>query len=236
MNMESCYEYGSRAGFWRLYRMFTDRDIPVTVYGIAMALERNPDAVAAMLEADWEIASHGYRWIDYKYFSPEQEREHLQKAIAIHTRVTGERPRGWYTGRTSPHSRRLVVEEGGFLYDSDSYADDLPYWNYEYGKPHLIIPYTLDNNDMRFATAQGFNSGDQFFAYLRDAFDVLYSEGETSPKMMSIGLHCRLVGRPGRAAALARFLDYVQSRDRVWICRRLDIAQHWHKYHTPLNK
>jgi putative urate catabolism protein len=233
MNMESCYEYGSRAGFWRLYRMFTDRDIPVTVYGIAMALERNPDAVAAMLEADWEIASHGYRWIDYKYFSPEQEREHLQKAIAIHTQVTGDRPRGWYTGRTSPHSRRLVVEEGGFLYDSDSYADDLPYWNYEYGKPHLVIPYTLDNNDMRFATPQGFNSGDQFFAYLRDAFDVLYAEGDASPKMMSIGLHCRLVGRPGRAAALAKFLDYVQSHDRVWLCRRIDIAHHWHKHHKP---
>jgi putative urate catabolism protein len=233
MSMESCYEYGSRAGFWRLYRMFCDRNIPVTIYGIAMALARNPETVAAMLEADWEIASHGYRWIDYKYFSPEQEREHLQKAIAIHTQVTGERPLGWYTGRTSEHTRRLVVEEGGFLYDSDSYADDLPYWNYEYGKPHLVIPYTLDNNDMRFATPQGFNSGDQFFAYLRDAFDVLYEEGDTSPKMMSIGLHCRLVGRPGRAAALARFLDYIQSRDRVWICRRIDIAHHWHKHHKP---
>ncbi len=233
MSMESCYEYGSRAGFWRLYRMFCDRQIPVTIYGIAMALERNPEAVAAMLEADWEIASHGYRWIDYKYFSPEQEREHLQKAIAIHTEITGTRPLGWYTGRTSEHTRRLVVEEGGFLYDSDSYADDLPYWNYEYGKPHLVIPYTLDNNDMRFATPQGFNSGDQFFAYLRDAFDVLYEEGDTSPKMMSIGLHCRLVGRAGRAAALARFLDYVQSHDRVWICRRIDIAHHWHKYHKP---
>jgi putative urate catabolism protein len=234
MSMESCYEYGSRTGFWRLYRMFGDRQIPVTVYGIAMALERNPEAVAAMLEADWEIASHGYRWIDYKYFSPEQEREHLQKAIAIHTEITGSRPLGWYTGRTSEHTRRLVVEEGGFLYDSDSYADDLPYWDYSYGKPHLVIPYTLDNNDMRFATPQGFNSGEQFFAYLRDAFDVLYAEGEESPKMMSIGLHCRLVGRPGRAAALARFLDYVQSHERVWLCRRIDIAHHWHKHHKPL--
>ncbi len=234
MSMESCYEYGSRSGFWRLYRMFGDRQIPVTVYGIAMALERNPEAVAAMLEADWEIASHGYRWIDYKYFSPEQEREHLQKAIAIHTEITGSRPLGWYTGRTSEHTRRLVVEEGGFLYDSDSYADDLPYWDYSYGKPHLVIPYTLDNNDMRFATPQGFNSGEQFFAYLRDAFDVLYAEGEESPKMMSIGLHCRLVGRPGRAAALARFLDYVQSHERVWLCRRIDIAHHWHKHHKPL--
>lgn len=234
MSMESCYEYGSRSGFWRLYRMFGDRQIPVTVYGIAMALERNPEAVAAMLEADWEIASHGYRWIDYKYFSPEQEREHLQKAIAIHTEITGSRPLGWYTGRTSEHTRRLVVEEGGFLYDSDSYADDLPYWDYSYGKPHLVIPYTLDNNDMRFATPQGFNSGEQFFTYLRDAFDVLYGEGEESPKMMSIGLHCRLVGRPGRAAALARFLDYVQSHERVWLCRRIDIAHHWHKHHKPL--
>ncbi|AFY90660.1 allantoinase PuuE [Chroococcidiopsis thermalis] len=233
MNIESMYEYGSRAGFWRLYRLFTQRGIPVTVYGVAMALERNPEAVAAMQEADWEIASHGYRWIDYKYFGEDLEREHLQKAIAIHTQATGSRPLGWYTGRNSPHTRKLVVEEGGFLYDSDSYADDLPYWVHDYGKPHLVIPYTLDNNDMRFATAQGFNSGDQFFAYLRDAFDVLYAEGETAPKMMSIGLHCRLVGRPGRAAALARFLDYIQQRDRVWICRRIDIARHWHEHHQP---
>jgi putative urate catabolism protein len=231
MNMESCYEYGSRSGFWRLYRMFGDRQIPVTVYGIAMALERNPEAVAAMQEADWEIASHGWRWIEYKDFGEAQEREHLQQAIAIHQRVTGSRPQGWYTGRNSPHTRKLVVEAGGFLYDSDSYADDLPYWVYDYDQPHLVIPYTLDNNDMRFATPQGFNSGDQFFAYLRDAFDLLYAEGETAPKMMSVGLHCRLVGRPGRAAALARFLDYVQQHDRVWLCRRVDIAQHWHQVH-----
>jgi putative urate catabolism protein len=231
MNMESCYEYGSRSGFWRLYRMFGDRQIPVTVYGIAMALERNPEAVVAMQEADWEIASHGWRWIEYKDFGEAQEREHLQQAIAIHQRVTGSRPQGWYTGRNSPHTRKLVVEAGGFLYDSDSYADDLPYWVYDYDRPHLVIPYTLDNNDMRFATPQGFNSGDQFFAYLRDAFDLLYAEGETVPKMMSVGLHCRLVGRPGRAAALARFLDYVQQHDRVWLCRRVDIAQHWHQVH-----
>jgi putative urate catabolism protein len=231
MNMESCYEYGSRSGFWRLYRMFGDRQIPVTVYGIAMALERNPEAVAAMREADWEIASHGWRWIEYKDFSEAEEREHLQQAIAIHERVTGSRPQGWYTGRNSPHTRKLVVEAGKFLYDSDSYADDLPYWVYDYDRPHLVIPYTLDNNDMRFATPQGFNSGDQFFAYLRDAFDLLYAEGETAPKMMSVGLHCRLVGRPGRAAALARFLDYVQQHDRVWLCRRVDIAQHWRKVH-----
>jgi putative urate catabolism protein len=231
MNMESCYEYGSRAGFWRLHRMFTDRQIPVTVYGVAMALDRNPEAVAAMLAADWEIASHGYRWIEYKDFSEKAERSHLQQAIAIHTRVTGQPPLGWYTGRTSPQTRKLVVEAGGFLYDSDSYADDLPYWVHDYSKPHLVIPYTLDNNDMRFATQQGFNSGDQFFAYLRDAFDVLYAEGESAPKMMSIGLHCRLVGRPGRAAALARFLDYVQQQDQVWLCRRVDIARHWHEHH-----
>jgi putative urate catabolism protein len=233
MNMESCYEYGSRSGFWRLHRLFGDRQIPVTVYGIAMALERNPEAVAAMIESDWEIASHGWRWIEYKDFSEAQEREHLRQAIAIHERVTGSRPQGWYTGRNSPHTRKLVVEAGGFLYDSDSYADDLPYWVYDYDRPHLVIPYTLDNNDMRFATPQGFNSGDQFFAYLRDAFDLLYAEGETAPKMMSVGLHCRLVGRPGRAAALAKFLDYVQQHDRVWLCRRADIAQHWHKVHPP---
>jgi putative urate catabolism protein len=233
MNMESCYEYGSRAGFWRLHRLFAAREIPVTVYGVAMALARNPEAVAAMQEANWEIASHGYRWIDYKDFSPEREREHLRTAIAIHTQVTGSRPLGWYTGRTSPHTRQLVVEEGGFLYDADSYADDLPYWVMEYGKAHLVIPYTLDNNDMRFATTQGFNCGDQFFAYLRDAFDVLYAEGETAPKMMSVGLHCRLVGRPGRAAALSRFLDYVQNHERVWLPRRIDIAHHWHVHHKP---
>ncbi len=233
MNMESIYEYGSRAGFWRLHRMFSDRQIPVTVYGVAMALARNPEAVAAMLETNWEIASHGWRWIDYQYIGEETEREHLEKAIAIHTQVTGSRPLGWYTGRTSPHSRRLAVEEGGFLYDADSYADDLPYWVHDYGKPHLVIPYTLDNNDMRFATNQGFNSGDQFFAYLRDAFDVLYAEGDTAPKMMSIGLHCRLAGRPGRAAALARFLDYVKQHQQVWLCRRIDIARHWHTNHQP---
>ncbi|NBD16276.1 MAG: allantoinase PuuE [Cyanobacteria bacterium] len=231
LNVESCYEYGSRAGFWRLHRLFSRYNLPVTVYGVAMALERNPEAVQAMTEAGWEIASHGYRWIDYQYFTEAAEREHLQRAIAIHTQVTGSRPLGWYTGRNSPHTRRLVVEEGGFLYDADSYADDLPYWVVEGEKPHLVIPYTLDNNDMRFATAQGFNSGEQFFTYLRDAFDTLYLEGEVAPKMMSIGLHCRLVGRPGRIAALARFLDYIGQRDCVWICRRVDIARHWREKH-----
>ena len=227
LNMESMYEYGSRAGFWRLHRLFTERELPLTVYAVAMALERNPAAGKAMVEAGWEVASHGYRWIDYQYVGEDIERSHIQKAIDIHTQITGTRPLGFYQGRNSPNTRRLVVEEGGFLYDADSYSDDLPYWNNDYGKSHLVIPYTLDNNDMRFATAQGFNSGDQFFTYLRDAFDVLYEEGARSPKMMSVGLHCRLSGRPGRAAALAKFLDYVQSHDKVWICRRVDIARHW---------
>ena len=231
LNMESMYEYGSRAGFWRLHRLFTQRQLPLTVYAIAMALERHPEAGQAMVEAGWEIASHGYRWIDYQYVSEATEREHIQKAIAIHTQVIGSRPLGFYQGRVSPNTRRLVMEEGGFLYDADSYADDLPYWVTEGDRPHLVIPYTLDNNDMRFATAQGFNSGDQFFTYLRDAFDVLYAEGETAPKMMSVGLHCRLSGRPGRTAALARFLDYVQKHDQVWVCRRVDIARHWHAHH-----
>ncbi|MEO0984895.1 MAG: allantoinase, partial [Cyanobacteria bacterium J06639_14] len=179
--------------------------------------------------------SHGYRWIDYQYVGETVEREHIRKAIEIQTQIIGDRPLGFYQGRLSPNTRRLVVEEGGFLYDADSYADDLPYWVYDYGRPHLVIPYTLDNNDMRFATYQGFNSGDQFFAYLRDAFDVLYAEGETAPKMMSVGLHCRLTGKPGRAAALARFLDYVQNHDKVWICRRVDIARHWQRQFPPSN-
>jgi putative urate catabolism protein len=231
LNMESMYEYGSRAGFWRLHRLFSQRGLPLTVYAVAMAMERNPAAIAAMVEADWEIASHGYRWIDYQYVGAETERGHIHKAVEIHTRIAGSRPLGFYQGRISPHTRYLVVEEGGFLYDADSYADDLPYWNTEYGKPHLVIPYTLDNNDMRFATLNGFSAGDQFFTYLRDAFDTLYAEGQDAPKMMSVGLHCRLTGRPGRTAALARFLDYVQQHDRVWICRRIDIARHWHEHH-----
>jgi len=236
MSMESIYEYGSRAGFWRLHRLFTSRKIPVTIFGVAMALERNPEAVEAMLQADWEIASHGYRWIDYKNIPEDIEREHMAKAIDIHTRVTGSRPLGWYTGRTSSNTQRLVQEAGGFLYDADSYADDLPYWvETPAGDPHLVVPYTLDTNDMRFASPQGFNSGEQFFAYLRDAFDVLYAEGEASPKMLSIGLHCRLIGRPGRTASLEKFIDYVNSHADVWLCRRIDIARHWHKHH-PTNE
>ncbi len=232
MNMESIYEYGSRAGFWRLLRMFSSRKIPVTCYGVAMALQKNPAAVQAMLDAEWEIASHGYRWIEYQYFSEKEEREHLDKAVKIHEQVTGSRPLGWYTGRSSPYTRQLIAEHGGFLYNADSYADDLPYWEkYENNDPLLIIPYTLDTNDMRYATSQGFNSGPQFFDYVKDAFDCLYEEGKTAPKMLSIGLHCRLVGRPARAVALAKFLDYVQSKDQVWLGRRVDIAKHWHEQH-----
>jgi putative urate catabolism protein len=242
MNMESIYEYGARAGFWRLHRMFTERDMPVTVYGVATALQRNPEIVAAMNAADWEIASHGLKWIDYQYVDKQIEREHMAEAIRIHTEVTGKRPQGWYTGRMSPNTRDLVAEAGGFAYDADSYADDLPYWCYDYEQPHLVVPYTLDSNDMRFATNQGFNCGDQFFSYLKDSFDVLYAEGtateknSAAPKMLSIGLHCRLVGRPGRAAALARFLDYVQSHEDVWVTRRIDIADHWRATHPPQSK
>ena len=234
ISMESLYEYGSRSGFWRLHRLFTSRDLPITIFGVAMALERNPDAVAAMLDANWEIASHGWRWINYQFIDEETEREHLRKAVDIHERITGSRPEGWYTGRTSPNTRRLVVEEGGFIYDADAYSDDLPYWDMSFNKPHLVVPYTLDANDMRFATSQGFNSGDQFFAYLRDAFDTLYEEGAEAPKMMSVGLHCRLIGRPGRFLSLRRFLDHIQAHDKVWVCRRIDIARHWHENHPAV--
>ena len=234
MNMESIYEYGSRAGFWRLWRMFTERRIPVTVYGVATAMARNPEAVAAMKEADWELATHGLKWLEYKDFPEDEERRHIYEAIRIHTEVTGSRPLGFYQGKASVNTTRLVMEEDGFLYSSDSYADDLPYWISGPHGPHLIVPYTLDANDMRFATPQGFNSGDQFFAYLKDTFDVLYAEGQAgAPKMMSIGLHCRLVGRPGRAAALGRFLDYVLDQQNVWLTRRIEIARHWHERHPP---
>ena len=226
-NLESIYEYGSRAGFWRLHRLFTERDIPVTVFAVAMAMERNPDAVEAMLKADWEIASHGYRWIDYQFIPQQLELEHLHRAIEIHARITGGKPAGFYLGRTSPNTHRLCAEHGGFVYSADSYADDLPYWERQYAKPLLMVPYTLDANDMRFATPQGFNSGEQFFTYLKDAFDTLLAEGETHPKMMSVGLHCRLAGRPGRAAAVARFLDYVRAHPGAWLTRRIDIANHW---------
>jgi allantoinase len=231
ISMESVYEYGSRAGFWRLLRLFTERRLTATVFAVGMALERNPPAAAAMVEAGFEIAAHGWRWIDYQYVDAATEREHIRLAVAAIERATGSKPLGWYTGRTSPNTRALVAEHGGFLYDADSYADDLPYWEVVGDRPLLIVPYTLDANDMRFATAQGFNSGEQFFAYLRDAFDLLYAEGEIAPKMMSVGLHARLAGRPGRAASLARFLDYVAGHHDVWICRRVDIARHWIEHH-----
>ncbi len=233
MSMESLYEYGSRAGFWRLMRIFAERQLPLTVFAAGMALERNPEAASAMAEAGHEVASHGWRWIDYQYVPEDIEREHMGRAIEAIKRLTGTRPVGWYTGRTSPNTLRLVAEHGGFLYSADSYADDLPYWVRVSGKRLLMVPYTLDANDMRFATAQGFNTGKQFFAYLKASFDQLYREGEFAPKMMSIGLHCRLAGRPGRAEALARFLDYVQGHDKVWVCRRAQIARHWHKHHAP---
>lgn len=232
-NMESIYEYGSRVGFWRLWRLFVERRIPVTAFAVATALARNPDAVAAMQEARWEIASHGLKWIDYRDFTEEDETEHVRQAIQIHAELTGAKPLGFYQGRTSMRSLDIVMREQDFLYSSDSYADDLPYWIKGPHGPQLVVPYTLDANDMRFATAQGFNSGDQFFAYLKDSFDVLYREGRDSPKMLSVGLHCRLAGRPGRAAALARFLDYVQSHTNVWLATRLDIARHWIGEHPP---
>ena len=227
MSMESIYEYGSRAGVWRLLRIFKEYQVPVTIFAVGMAVERNPAVIEAMVDAGHEICSHGYRWIDYQYVNEDQEREHIGLAIAAIENVTGRRPLGWYTGRTSPNTRRLVVEEGGFLYDSDDYSDDLPFWDHQHGTPHVVIPYTLDVNDMRFATPQGFNTGDQFFSYLKDTFDLLYSEGKETPKMMSVGLHCRLAGRPGRATSVARFLEYVTSFDDVWLCRRIDIANHW---------
>lgn len=230
-SMESIYEYGSRVGVWRLLDLFARYEIPLTVFGVAMALERNPAVAEAAMAAGHEICSHGYRWIDYRDVPEDLEREHLERAIEIIRSLTGERPLGWYTGRTSERTRALVVEEGGFLYDADDYNDDLPFWTEVNGKSHLVVPYTLDNNDMRFATPQGFNSGDQFYSYLRDAFDVLYAEGEHTPRMMSVGLHCRLVGRPGRLAALARFIEHTRRFDDVWYCRRIDIARHWRAAH-----
>jgi putative urate catabolism protein len=233
LNVESVYEYGARAGFWRLLRLFAERRLTLTVYAVGMALERNPAAGRAMVEAGFEVASHGWRWIDYHDVPEHEERADVQRAIEVIERVTGQRPVGWYTGRISPRTRKLVVEAGGFLYDSDSYADDLPYWVEVEGKPHLVVPYTLDNNDMKFAVQNGFDHGDSFFQYLRDAFDVLYAEGMERPKMMSVGLHCRLAGRPGRAAALIRFIDYARSHDGVWITTRAEIARHWYRQHPP---
>lgn len=244
MSMESLYEYGSRAGLWRLLRLFEERKLPLTIFGVARALQRNPEATAAFQQLGHEIACHGLRWISYQNIDEATERAHIAEAVSVIQQLTGSAPLGWYTGRDSPNTRKLVMEHGGFSYDSDNYSDDLPFWEQvtisgpngeTLTKPQLIVPYTLDTNDMRFAAAQGFNSGTQFFDYLKDAFDVLYHEGDpqglNQPKMLSIGLHCRVVGRPARAAALARFLDYVQSHDRVWIARRIDIANHWRATH-----
>jgi len=228
MAMESLYEYGSRAGFWRLHRLFTERNLPVTVFAVAKAMEMNPQAVAAMNEAGWEIASHGLRWIDYQYVPEQIEREHITEAIALHARLTGERPLGWYQGRTSPNTARLVAEEGGFLYDADSYADDLPYWDRTHGRAQLIVPYTLDVNDMKMVALNGFTEGEQFFRYLRDTFDQLREEGG---RMMSVGLHGRIAGRPARARSLARFLDHVMACGDAWVARRIDIARHWMEVH-----
>ena len=231
-NMESVYEYGARAGFWRLHRLFTNLAVPVTVYGVATALLRAPEQLRAMQEADWEIASHGYKWVEHKDMPAETERTQIAEAIRLHTLATGSRPTGWYTGRCSVNTVDLVSEAGGFEYVSDTYDDDLPYWREHKGNAQLIIPYTLEANDMRFGTPNGFNSGDQFYAYLKDTFDYLYAEGAAGrPKMFSTGLHCRLVGRPGRIAALKRFIEYVQGHDKVWIARRIDIARHWAKEH-----
>ena len=247
MSMESLYEYGSRAGLWRLLRLFEERRLPLTVFGVAQALARHPEAVAAFRELGHEIACHGLRWISYQNVDEALERAHMKEAVEIMRSLLGAAPQGWYTGRDSPNTRRLVVEHGGFTYDADHYGDDLPFWQRVEaagpdggvrGVPHLVVPYTLDTNDMRFATAQGFNSGTQFFDYLKDAFDVLYAEGDPAgldrPKMLSVGLHCRLAGRPGRTAALARFLDYVMRHDRVWVTRRIDIADHWKAVHPYL--
>ena len=234
INMESIYEYGSKRGFWRPHELFQEKKIPITIFGVAMALERNPEICKAIIKGDYEVASHGWRWIDYQNISKSVEKKHMDLAIKSIKKIFGKRPLGWYTGRCSSNTRDLVMKEGGFLYDSDSYSDDLPYWEIRNKKKQLIIPYTLDNNDMRFATNQGFNSGDQFYNYLKDSFDVLYAEGKQSPKMMSVGLHCRLIGRPGRIQSLKKFLDYVLKHNDIWICKRIDIAKHWIKNYSNI--
>ena len=232
INMESMYEDGSRRGFWRLHKLFQEKKLPITIFGVAMALERNPEVCDAIKNGNYEVACHGWRWIDYQNVKKSTEKKDMKLAIKTFKKIFGKRPLGWYTGRCSPNTRDLVFEDGKFLYDSDSYSDDLPYWEYKKNKKQLIIPYTLDNNDMRFATNQGFNSGDQFYTYLKDSFDSLYEEGKTNPKMMSVGLHCRLIGRPGRIQSLKKFLDYVLKFNDVWICKRIDIAKHWIKNYS----
>jgi allantoinase len=236
LSMESIYEYGSRSGVWRILREFEKRQLPLTIFGVSMALERHPELTQAFVELGHEIACHGWRWIHYQGMDEATEREHMRIGMAIIKKLTGTSPQGWYTGRDSPNTRRLVADHGGFLYDSDYYGDDLPFYTTVTktdgtSVPHLIVPYTLDSNDMRFASPQGFNTGEHFFQYLKDSFDVLYAEGEDAPKMLSVGMHCRLLGRPGRMRGLQKFLDYVESHDRVWVCRRIDIAQHWLKVH-----
>ena len=234
INMESLYEYGSRSGFWRLHKLFQEKKIPITIFGVGMALEKNAEVCKAIKKAGYEVASHGWRWIDYQNISKSEEKKHMKLAIKTIKKIFGTRPLGWYTGRCSPNTRDLVFEEGGFLYDSDSYNDDLPYWETRNKKKQLIIPYTLDNNDMRFATNQGFNTGEHFFTYLKDSFDALYEEGKNNPKMLSVGLHCRLIGRPGRIQSLKKFLDYILSHKDVWICKRIDIANHWIKNYSNI--
>ena len=229
LNMESIYEYGSRRGFWRIHDLFKQKKIPLTIFGVGMALERNKEICKAIKKANYEVASHGWRWIDYQNVSKIKEKKDMKLAINSIKKNFGQRPLGWYTGRCSPNTLDLVIDEGGFLYCSDTYNDDLPYWIKKGNKKQLMIPYTLDNNDMRFATNQGFNSGDQFFSYLKDSFDTLYLEGKNSPKMMSVGLHCRLIGRPGRIQSLRKFLNYILGFKDVWICKRIDIARHWIK-------
>jgi len=232
--MESLYEYGSRSGFWRLHKLFQEKKIPITIFGVGMALEKNPEVCKAIKKAGYEVASHGWRWIDYQNISKSEEKKHMKLVIKTIKKIFGTRPLGWYTGRCSPNTRDLVFEEGSFLYDSDSYNDDLPYWETRNKKKQLIIPYTLDNNDMRFATNQGFNTGEHFFTYLKDSFDALYEEGKNNPKMMSVGLHCRLIGRPGRIQSLKKFLDYILSHKDIWICKRIDIANHWIKNYSNI--
>ena len=231
MSMESIYEYGSRAGVWRILRLFKEFDVPITIFAVALALARNRELADYLVDKNYDICAHGFRWIDYQYVDEKTEREHIKDCISVLTEYLGKRPIGWYTGRNSPNTRRLVMEEGGFLYDSDTYDDDLPYWvdGLESNNKHLIIPYTLDVNDMRFASPQGFNSGDQFFNYLKDSFDALYLEGETHPKMMSVGMHARILGRPGRIMAMRKFLEYVKTFDDVWFCTRSEIAEHWYE-------
>ena len=232
INMESLYEYGSRVGFWRIHRLFKKYNLPLTIFGVGMALERNLEICKEIKNSNYEIASHGWRWIDYQNVSKSVEKKHMQKAIGSIKKIFGNRPVGWYTGRCSPNTLDLVIDDGGFLYCSDTYSDDLPYWEIKSGKKQLMIPYTLDNNDMKFLTNQGFNSGEQFFNYLKDSFDTLYEEGNDNPKMMSIGLHCRIIGKPGRIQSLKRFLDYITSLDKVWICKREEIANHWIRNHN----